>query len=110
MQKAFQPTEEQRRFVEACAMGGIPQEEIAKVVGVSIPTLYKYFREELDNGATKANAKVIAVAYQQAISGKSPVMTIFWLKTKLGWKEKKEIEHSGEVTTKTFIVTIDGDE
>lgn len=106
----FKPTDEQRRFVTLCTMGGINHEQIAKTIGISRNTLEKHFREELDNAAAEANARVVGVAYEQAVSGQHPAMTMFWLKTRLGWREKKELEHSGEVTTKTFIVTIDGDE
>lgn len=84
----FEPKESDRRLVELCAMGGITQAEIAKAVGVSEPTLRKYFREELDVAYVRANAKVVQSAFEQAVSGKSAAMTIFWLKARMGWTEK----------------------
>lgn len=84
----FIPTESDRRMVELCAMGGIKQEDIAKALGISPPTLRKHFRDELDVAYLRANAKVVQSAYEQAVSGKSTAMTIFWLKARMGWSEK----------------------
>jgi AcrR family transcriptional regulator len=84
----YSPSESDRRLVTLCAMGGITQDEIASAIGVSATTLRKYFREELDTAYVKANARVVASALEQAVSGKSPAMTIFWLKARMGWSEK----------------------
>jgi hypothetical protein len=80
-------------------MGGMPQEDI--LAGLPIDdtkTLRKHFREELDTAYAKANARVVQTAFKQATSGKSPAMTMFWLKTRMGWKETevREVEHSME--------------
>jgi AcrR family transcriptional regulator len=77
-------------------MGGIPQEDIAAALGISLPTLHKHYRQELDHGMTEANARVVRTAFQQATSGESPAMTMFWLKTRMGWKETQKVEHAGE--------------
>ena len=37
---------------------GIPEIDIAMVVGVDAKTLRKHYRDELDMGETKANAQV----------------------------------------------------
>ena len=57
---------------------------------MSRTTLLKHFREELDNGATKANVKVVAALFKMATSGDCPAATIFWCKTRLGWREKDD--------------------
>src|SRR5437588_5773594 len=56
--RAHQPDPCQRRQVEAMAAYGIPESNIARVVSIDPKTLRKYYREELDLGATKANAQV----------------------------------------------------
>ena len=62
---------------------GIPQEDIAREIGIRAPkTLRKYFRHELDSGATKANYKVKQTLYEMATSGKCVAATIFWDKTR----------------------------
>ena len=52
------PTDPQRRQAETMAAYGIPEADIARVLGVSKPTLRKHCGTELDTGATRANSKV----------------------------------------------------
>jgi AcrR family transcriptional regulator len=104
----FEPTEKQRGQVEAMARYGIPETEIARTIGVSKPTLLKYFRDELDTGATKANAQVGEFIFSTIlgvpIPGRPPVsderaratLAIFWAKTRMHWKETNVHEHSGK--------------
>lgn len=91
------PTAEQRKQVEAMAAYGIPQTNIALVVGISKPTLEKHYRRELDTGATKATAKVAESLYRKATgNGMGAVAAaIFWLKTRAGWKETNITEIVG---------------
>lgn len=89
----FEPTQEQRNLVVALAAVGTPHKHICLEIlrpdgkPISEPTLRKAFREELDNGMQRANGKVVNVAYKMATAGTIPAMTIFWLKTRCGWKE-----------------------
>ena len=104
---AFEPTDEQRKQVEAMAGFGIPQVDIAKVIGISKPTLEKYFREELDVGSVKATAKVAQSLFKKATSDGSQSVTaaIFWLKTRAGWKETQAVEHSGPNGSPLTVLT-----
>ena len=52
------PTDAQRRQAETMAAYGIPEADIARVLGVSKPTLRKRCGTELDTGGTRANSKV----------------------------------------------------
>jgi hypothetical protein len=78
---------------------GIPQPDIAAVVGISPRTLRKYYAEELATATAKANAKVAETLYRKAtnadITGPTVTAAIFWLKTRAGWRETTSIEHSG---------------
>lgn len=65
---------------------GIPQEDVAKVIGIDVKTLYKYYREELDTAMIKANAAVGGKLYQKCMQGDTASI-LFWMKTKMGWKE-----------------------
>jgi hypothetical protein len=81
-------TVEQRKMVRSLAAYGTRQEDIARCIGLrSAKTLRRHFREELDRAATEANAQVAQSLYQQATSGKKTAATIFWLKTRAGWRE-----------------------
>ena len=82
------PTQEQRQLVRSFAAVGISQEAIAKQIGVRSPkTLRKHFREELDRGSTEANYKVAQTLFRMATSGEHPAATIFWMKTRNGFRE-----------------------
>lgn len=100
----FQPTEEQRRIVKSMAAMGTPQPDIACKIGIRSPkTLKKYFQEELDSGKTDANYKVAQTLYQMATSGECPAATIFWAKTRNGFRERP-VEDFRAITPPPFIV------
>jgi len=86
---AHKPDPTVRRQVEAMAGYGVPEADIAGVVGVSPKTLRKHYRGELDHGHVKANAKVAENLYRKATGEgrESVIAAIFWLKTRAGWKE-----------------------
>jgi hypothetical protein len=45
---------------------GVPEADIAGVIGVDPKTLRKHYRDELKNGHVKANAKVAENLYRKA--------------------------------------------
>ena len=102
--RAHQPDQPTRRQVEALAGYGVPEAEIAGVVGIDPKTLRKHYRHELDHGHTKANARVAENLYRKATGdGREAVIAaIFWLKTRAGWKETQvqEVKARGEVITR----------
>jgi len=89
---------------------GVPEADIAGVIGVDPKTLRKHYRSELDHGHTKANAKVAENFYRKATGdGREAVIAaIFWLKTRAGWKETSVQELSAKdgpiVTIKRYMV------
>jgi hypothetical protein len=84
--RAHQPDPGLRRQVEAMAAYGIPEDDIARVVTIDPKTLRKHYRDELDMGATKANAQVAGFLFNSARNG-NVTAQIFWLKTRASWKE-----------------------
>lgn len=95
MTKKHEPTVETRSTVQALASVGTPQEEIAKIIGISSKhTLIKHYRKELDTAMTMANATIAQTLFKQAKNGNTAA-AIFWLKCRAGWSEKQQIEHSG---------------
>lgn len=96
----FAPTAEQRQLVAHLAGFGVPQEDIRMLIlkkdgkPLSLPTLEKYFRQELDTGELKANAQVAGALYKKAIGGDTTAM-IFWLKTRARWRETNRLELTG---------------
>lgn len=97
-------TSEQRNMVKALSAYAVPQDEIAKRIGVRSPkTLRKYFREELDNGAVDANCTVAKALFRMATSGEHPAATIFWLKARAGWKDRPATDYAA-IQASPFIV------
>jgi len=102
----FTPTQEQRKMVKSMAAYGMRQEEIAAVLGVrSKKTLRKHFRNELDRGVIEANIQVAQALYKWAISGQSPPSTMFWLKTRAGWRERGAAPSAG-ASAPPFVVGV----
>lgn len=100
---AHNPTDKTRAEVAALASYGVPHDEIGKYIGIDKKTLYKYYREELDNAHTKANASVGRFLYQAA-SGQSLEKganhsdcvraAMFWAKTRMGWRETNVVDNT----------------
>ena len=94
---AHKPDPVTRRQVEALAGYGVPEIDIAGVIGIDPKTLRKHYREELKYGHVKANAKVAENLFRKATGdGREAVIAaIFWMKTRAGWKETQVTELNG---------------
>lgn len=89
------PTDDSRKMVRLLSGVGVPQDDICVMIGVSKPTLHKYYRHEIDIGLAEANAKVAQTLFKQATSGNISA-AIFWAKARMGWREKQEVEITGK--------------
>jgi len=87
-----------RRQVEALAGYGVPEADIAGMIGIDPKTLRKHYRDELDHGHVKANAKVAENLFRKATGEGREAVTaaIFWLKARAGWKETSIRELTGK--------------
>jgi transposase len=85
------PTDDQRHLVEVLVAGGTPKRTIARAMGIGMNTLRKRYKIELETGLEMANSKVVRRLYRLIEQGSTPA-TIFWLKTRAGWKEGQTIE------------------
>lgn len=126
MTEKHQPTDQNRKTVESMAAYGIPHDDIARVLGVDPKTLRLHYREELDTGHTKANAKVAESQFLQAVGAPAvydaegkllrseqprvPSCGIWWTKARMGWRETVIRENVGKdggpqehvITTKPY--------
>ena len=94
-------TMQQIAQVESIAGFGLNNEQVGAFFGytesgfrnahLKLPAL----REAMNAGRAKAAARVTQTAYELATSGKCPAMTMFWCKTRLGWREVDRTEHTG---------------
>ena len=92
----FEPTEHERKQVEAMSGYGLPIEQIAILVrgGIDTDTLRKHFATELVAGKAKANSGVGRTLFQKAMGGDTAAM-IWWSKTQMKWKETQSHELTG---------------
>ena len=89
--QTYKPTDDDYSKVEEMVTIGLDQHTIAKIMGISNATLTKYYAHNLTVGKEKRTARVAGVAYEMAVSGESPSMTTFWLKTQAGWSPKHHV-------------------
>jgi transcriptional regulator with XRE-family HTH domain len=82
----YEPNDQDRKTVRAMTAYGITQDQIIAVLGITRPTLRKYFRKELATAAIEANAQVAGSLFHKARAGDT-ISMIFWLKVRAGWKE-----------------------
>src|ERR1044071_7271384 len=107
--RPHKPDPSQRKQVEAMAAYGIPEIDIARVIGIDPKTLRKCYRDELDLGEAKANAQVAGFLFTNAKNG-NVTAQIFWLKTRAKWRETPlELRHSGVIATKDLSSLSDED-
>ena len=86
--RLFVVNEALREKVSHLAGLGVPQDDIASIIGCAPKTLRKHFRAELDRGAAEANA-IISGCLFAAAKGGNTTAQIFWMKTRGGWRERQ---------------------
>jgi DNA-binding XRE family transcriptional regulator len=88
-----EPTDAQIATVRAMSAYGIPQDDIAKVIGIDPKTLRKHYSEQLEKGSIEATAKVAEFLFRQATTN-NVAAAMFWMKCRAGWSEKTRVEVS----------------
>src|SRR5438105_5784776 len=83
-----------REKVRHMAGLGVPQDDIAKIIGCTAKTLRKRFRDELDRGVAEANATIAGYLFAAAKAGNIAAI-IFWLKTRAHWRERDVTDEPG---------------
>lgn len=67
--KSFTPTPDQRRRVMDLSAAGKSADAIARIIGVSEPTLRKHFAVEIETGADRVEAEIIETMLRKARAG-----------------------------------------
>ena len=93
--KPHEPTEQQRKQVEALSGYGIPMEQIAALVGADEKTIRAHYETELLRGRAKANSSVAKTLFEKATKDRDTTAMIWWTKSRMGWTEKQEVAVSG---------------
>ena len=103
--KPFEPTAKERQQVEAMAGVGLPHDQIGALVrdGVCTDVIRQYFAKELKAGKAKASAKIGQTLFNRAIGGETAAL-IWWTKSQMGWKEKRDLDVTSSDGTLTPAV------
>lgn len=111
----WKPSEEQIQIAMRMAKHCVPYARIANYLGVSLSTFElaikkcDALRQGLSKGRSEGIEAVCRTGWDMAVSGQSPTMTIFFLKTQAGFKETTILEHTGAngepIRTKTDAMT-----
>jgi len=86
-----------RRFAEI----GTPYAIIARIMGMSMTTLKRRCRAELDAGVEVANARIALTLFETAMNGNTTAM-LWWEKTRAGRREGSAPDPHGTRTTETI--------
>lgn len=86
MAKAHVPDDNSRLVVQNYAVAGIPNHDIAPMIGLSIKTLLKHYKHELAYGKQILAGKAVG-AIAKRIEDGDLAAAIFYCKTQLQWRE-----------------------
>lgn len=83
------PTDDSRNLVESLSGFGIPQEEIARLIGIDPKTLRLHYTDQIELGGIKATAKVAQNLFNMACKPTREGLqaAIFWLRVRAHWSE-----------------------
>ena len=88
----WEPTNQDRLMVKLAIAGGMTQEQTAQLLGVSLASLKRHCRPELDTAALDANVKVSGALFTKAMKGDVAAI-IWWEKTRRGLSDRMRHEH-----------------
>ena len=82
--KRHRPSPQGREIVAQLKAGGASEEEIALQLGLSAPTLKKYYFRELEHGVSLARNEVLRMLYAKAKGGNVTAMRAYLAETAKG--------------------------
>ena len=93
-------TIDELKQVEKMAGIGLSIRDIGNIIGVSKSTMERRMKDQpevaeaVERGRSSALGQVAKTAFQLAVSGQCPTMTIFWLKCRGGWSETDAVDEN----------------
>jgi hypothetical protein len=97
------PTKMDRDTVSVMVAGGIGQKDIARARGISEPTLRKYYKLELANGATELNTLAI-IAHVKLIRAGDFHAIKWWEQSRMGWSERIVVDDGKPADTPMRVI------
>ena len=93
---AHVPTDDTRNLVESLSGFGIPQDEIARLVGIDPKTLRFHYADQIELGSIKATAKVAQNLFTMSASSAScgvgccPIPRASWCSSRRSRMSRRE--------------------
>lgn len=87
--KAIKRDEEKAQVVRLLKMGGLDNIAIASYIGIGKDTMYKLYKDEMEQGKVHCDAIALGALMQKIIEGDTASI-LFYCKTRLGFRETKE--------------------
>jgi len=94
--KPHQPTDKTRQQAQSASGLGLPQDQIAALIGIAPDTLRKHYDLELGLGKAQASAAVAKTLFNKATIGGDTTAMIWWTKAQMRWSETVKQVVTGE--------------
>jgi hypothetical protein len=98
-----EPTKEDRDTVSLMVAGGIAQDDIARVRGLSEKTLRKHYKKELLTGAAFLNSIVIIEHVKRIKAGDFQSIK-WWEQARMGWRESILVDDGKPADTPMRVI------
>lgn len=87
---SHQPTDKDRKMVEAMVSYGIQQHAICAILDIDTKTLRKHYEREIATATSKANSLVAQTLFRKAtdpsLTSPSVTAAMFWMRARAGWR------------------------
>jgi hypothetical protein len=94
--KSHRPTDKTRQQAQSASGLGLPQDQIAALIGIAPDTLRKHYDLELGLGKAQASAAVAKTLFNKATVGQDTTAMIWWTKAQMRWSETMRQEVTGK--------------
>ncbi len=74
---------------------GIPNDQIAAILDISLAVLLKYYSSDIRLGRAKASAEIADSLFNKAKNGDTAAL-IWWTKAQMKWTETQRHENTGD--------------
>jgi hypothetical protein len=104
----YLPKQEQQEQVRSWATIGCSHDDIAASLNMPLKRLQKLFRRELELGEAEGRHQVLEKLHQLVVKGESVTATIFWVKSRCGWRDTGAAEKTAASSWPPFVVKWNG--
>ena len=97
----YAPSEQDRRTVSTMVSVGLNQNDICAALDITVPTLHRHFRRELDQSYIRMVARMRVALIKKAEAGDSPCL--IYVNKVLGWNDRLVVvDGSSEINPQTL--------